>query len=57
MVHLENSQLSPLTSNEDVKPQYGNINKSQKNFIHNTKYDSHDRVPKIGLEHKYASFA
>ena len=55
-VYLENSYLSPSTSNGDLKLQYEKIKRSQKTFIYNTKYDSHNKVPKMGLKHKCVSF-
>ena len=39
-----------------LKSQNGKSKKFQKIFIYNTKYDSHNRVPKMGLEHKCISF-
>jgi len=53
---LENSYLSPPPSNLGVKPQYEKLKKSLNLFIHSAKHNSHNRVPKIGLEHNYVHF-
>jgi len=53
---MNNPQLILPTSKWDVRPQHKQLRKSSKIFIADTKHDSHDRVPKMGLEHQHVSF-
>ena len=51
---LENSYLSPPTSNWATKPQYKKLKNALKTFIHSIKHNYHNGILKIRLEHNSA---